>query len=489
MRYIDSLLNSITMYRLVVFGLAGLALLAVGFGYLGLVGYSGTALLLSLAIIGVVAYATDAVAAQLTGVTRNSESVYITSLILFFILLPLSTAADVVVLALGAFFAVSSKYFFVYRKRHVFNPAAFAAVVLSLMGTGAVGWWVATPILLPFVAVVGLLVVRKIRRFDTFIPFIASALVLGIGYGFAQGMSMVSTVSTMVLSWPLVFFASFMLTEPLTSPTTKRARIAYGVFVGALSALPLPIVGTRISLALALLLGNIFTLLVTNTTRYTLTFVRRIQIATSSWEFVFTSSEPLIHRAGQYMEWTLGHTRTDMRGNRRYFTIASAPRDTDVRLAVRIAEAPSSFKRALMELVPGDRIVATGVAGDFVLPETPDTKLLWVAGGIGITPFISMIRQMLKEENRRDVVLVYTARADDEFAYTEELNEARAYGVQIIRRVGRLTPDVLVAAVPDISEREVYLSGPDMMVRSMREMVRGLHVPATHIHTDYFPGL
>ncbi len=489
MRYIDSFLNSITMYRLVLYGLGGLALISIVLGYAGILPYAGTSLLLSLAIIGSVAYATDVVAATLLRVTRNSESTYITSLILFFVLLPFTSLNDAVVLALGAFFAISAKYFFVDKNRHLFNPAAFAAMVLSLMGTGAVGWWVATPVLLPLVAIVGLLVVRKIRRFDVFLSFVVVAVVLGIGYGVVQGISVFDTLSTMFLSWPLVFFASFMLTEPLTSPTTRRARIAYGALVGVLVSLPIPFIGTRIGLPLALILGNIFTWCVTNTTRYTLTLVERVQIAARSWEFVFSAMPQLTHRAGQYMEWTLGHGHPDMRGNRRYFTIASAPGDAQVRLAVRIDEKPSSYKRALIELVPGDSITATGVAGDFVLPTNTATPMLWIAGGIGITPFMSMIRHLRAREEVRDVVLIYTARSEEEFAYTQELINAHAQGVRVIQQVGRLTRDVLSETVTDLMQREIYLSGPDLMVRGLKEMVLDLKVSPSRVHTDYFPGL
>lgn len=477
------------MYRLVLYGLGALALVSVVLGYGGILPYAGTALLLSLAILGAVAYATDVVAALLMRVTRNSESTYITSLILYFVLLPFASFADALILALGAFVAISSKYFFTYKNRHVFNPAAFAAVVLSLMGTGVVGWWVATPVLLPFVAVLGLLVVRKIRRFDLVLSFISVAVVAGVGYGILQGMSVLQTLSMMILSWPLVFFASFMLTEPLTAPTTRRTRIAYGALVGLLASVPIPGIGTRIGLPLALILGNIFTVCSTNTTRYTLTLVECVRIAATSWEFVFTSSPRLTHRAGQYMEWTLGHGQVDTRGNRRYFTIASAPEDAQVRVAVRIDENSSSFKRALMVLRPGDTMVATGVAGDFVLPADATIPMVWVAGGIGITPFMSMIRHMRAQGAVRDVILIYTARSEEEFAYQDELTHAQAQGVRVVQRVGRLTDEALREYVPDLMTRDVYLSGPDLMVRGLRSMVRALGVPDSRVHTDYFPGL
>ncbi len=489
MKSIDSLLNRITMYRLVLYGLTLIAGVSVVFGYMGILAYSGTYLLLSLALILAVAFTTDAVFAQVLGITRNVESVFITSFILFFLLLPATDPATALVLGIGAFVAISSKYFFVLGKRHIFNPAAFGAVVLGLMGTGAAGWWVATPVLLPVVAVVGLLIVRKIRRFDVFVPFAATALVVGGASALGSGGNPLTTMLAMLVSWPLVFFGTIMLTEPMTAPTHFWGRVSYAMLVGVLFAIPFHVGFVYMTPALALLIGNLYVHFTTNTERITLTFLGRVQIAKSAWEFVFEPDVPFRHIAGQYLEWTVGHEKPDSRGNRRYFTVASAPDSPDVRLGVRISTPSSSFKQALMHLEIGDTITATAIAGDFTLPKDTHEPLVFIAGGIGITPFVSMLRDLALRNEARDIHVLYAASDVDEFAYQDVLREAKQRGVIVEQVTERLTNEKILSFVPDITKRSVYISGPDGMVRAMRSTVRSLGVGGGKIHTDYFPGL
>lgn len=489
MNIIDAFLNRITMYRLVTYGLTSIAALAITLGYVGVLGYSGTSLLLSCALIVSVAFVTDTSFAAISKITRNVESVFITSLILFLILLPAQTPDNAIVLAIGAFVAISSKYFFVIGKRHVFNPAAFAAVVLAFMGTGAVGWWVGTPVLLPLVAVVGLLIVRKIRRFDVFLTFMAASLLAGGVYAISTGVNPLTSTATMLISWPLIFFGTIMLTEPLTGPTSLRGRLVYAALVGVLFAVPLHIGAIYMTSALALLIGNVFARCITPGRRLILTFRERIQIAEHSWEFVFVPDAPFTHTAGQYLEWTIGHEQPDTRGNRRYFTVVSAPGGVDVRFAVRISSPSSSFKKALMALEEGDVITATGRAGDFVLPKNTTEKLLCIAGGIGVTPFVSMVRDLMQKGETRDMVLLYAARGAADFAYTELLDEAHTLGITVVRVEGTLTQERITSLVPDSVSRTVYISGPDGMVRALRATVRSLGIPEKRIHTDYFPGL
>ena len=74
---------------------------------------------------------------------------------------------------------MASKYLFTIRKKHIFNPAAFAVALTALTINQSASWWVGTPLMLPAVLLGGLLIIRKVRRFDAAIAFTASAL-LGI---------------------------------------------------------------------------------------------------------------------------------------------------------------------------------------------------------------------------------------------------------------------------------------------------------------------
>lgn len=487
MTYIDAFLNKITMYRVVLYGLVLLAVYSVVLGSVGVLSFSGIHLTLSLITILAATWATDSVCARILKIDRNVESTYITAFILFFVLMPATDPSGLVPLVLGGVLAASSKYLFVLKNRHIFNPAAFAAAALTLIGIGGVGWWVGSPFLLPVVLIVGLLVVRKIRRFDMFLAYLlaaGAAATLSALYG-QTGVQ--ESLILLVLSWPLIFLGTIMLTEPLTAPTTKIGRVVYGVCVGVLVAVPLSVGVFTVTPAIALILGNLLTVAIARPSRVVLTLVERVQIAKSAYEFVFKPDVPLRHRAGQYMEWTLGHVPSDARGNRRYFTIASAPSDSLVRLGVRISEPGSSFKRALMQLPLGSTMTATGVAGEFVLGPDTTRPLAFIAGGIGITPFISILRDLDARQETRDCVLVYAASSEDEFAYRDVLAQAEVRGVRVVCLVGSLTEERIRESIPDIASRAVYISGPDGLVRSLAKTVRGLG--AREIHRDYFPGL
>src|SRR6202040_4040466 len=98
---------------------------------------------------------------------------------------------------------------------------------------------------------------------------------------------------------------------------------------------------------LALLVGNVFSYLASPKAKYLLRLKARTQLAPDIYELRFTSDRRLRFRPGQYLEWTLGHSRPDSRGNRRYFTIASSEDEREVRIGVKCHPAASSFKRSL----------------------------------------------------------------------------------------------------------------------------------------------
>ncbi len=132
----------------------------------------------------------------------------------------------------------------------------------------------------------------------------------------------------------------------------------------------------------------------------------------------------------------------------------------------------SSFKRALAASDGRTKVVAGQVAGDFTLPADPREKLAFIAGGIGITPYRSMLKYLLDTRARRDIVLLYATRAPQEFIYGDVLAEAQAkLGMRAVYTVtdlatippnwtgarGRIDERMIAAAIPDYRERVFYL--------------------------------
>jgi ferredoxin-NADP reductase len=139
------------------------------------------------------------------------------------------------------------------------------------------------------------------------------------------------------------------------------------------------------------------------------------------------------------------------------------------------------------------------VAGDFLLPSDPNKPVLLVAGGIGITPFISQLQHDAAAGEQRDLVLVYAIRGHEEFAYADEL---KRLGIRVVLLApsepenlpegwsyagsGRLTGDVIERHVPDARQRTAFVSGPPRLVGAARSELKRLRV--RRVVTDAFSG-
>jgi ferredoxin-NADP reductase len=398
--------------------------------------------------------------------------------------------------------ASTSKYLLAFRQRHVFNPAAIAAVVMSIAVPSAFpGWWVGTPWLMPVTVVAAFVILYRTRHLSLGIVFAVVATVTVAAASAANGSDVSTALVNALGSTPVIFFAGFMLSEPLTLPPRRWQQLVEAVLVGVLFGMPLhfgPVYG---SYELALVVGNLLAFLVGQRRGIRLTFVGRKRLTPTTWELSFRPQRPVAYAAGQYMELSLPHAKADLRGQRRVFSIASAvspgaPDEPDlVRFGLKTATPSSSFKTALLGLEPGDTLRGTGVGGDFVLPGDAARPLLLVAGGIGITPFASQ----LPAAAERDVVLVYSVSSPDEIAYRDVL--ARA-GVRILlvsptdpgalpadwtyAGPGPLSEEHLELHVPDAARRHAYVSGSPRLVHEVRRTLRRSGV--RRITTDAFSG-
>ncbi|MEK7572180.1 MAG: oxidoreductase [Patescibacteria group bacterium] len=496
---IDSFLNRITMYRLVLYGLLILAAYTVFMGLSGFISFTATQLLFSGTILFITCYVTNYLLAKTVTAPTNVESSTITSLILFFILSPFSETHQIATLVLAGVIAMTSKYLLAIHKKHLFNPAAIAAVILGIMGSPQVSWWIASSVLIPLTLIVGLLIVRKIRRFTLFFSFIiTSFLVLTIS-GIAETRNLIDLWIETIISWPIIFLATIMLTEPATTPPTKKLQMIYGSLVGVFFNIPFhfgPIFSTP---ELALALGNIFSYIVSPKQKLFLTFKEKVQLANQTYEFVFQPNQKPTYHAGQYLEWTLPHAHADSRGNRRYFTVASAPTEQEIRLGVRFNTPPSSFKKDLLDLPKGKQLVAGQLGGDFTLPQDATEKLVFIAGGIGITPFRSMTKYLLDTKEKRDIVLLYANKTEEEIAYKELFGEALRIGMKTVYilsdaqadwqgKTGHIDEKMLQEEIVDYKERTYYLSGPIAMVDAYKRLLKQIGIATNKIVTDYFPG-
>lgn len=502
---IDNFLNKITMYRLVLYYLIGLFVVASFFGFFGILPYSPLALCYSVVVLIVVSWLANWIFSSVFEAPTNVESVYITAFILTLIITPVAPS-DIHALPFliwVAVLAVASKFIIAIGKKHIFNPAAFAVALSAFTLGQSASWWVGGNVpMLIFVLFGGLLVVRKMRRTDLVLCFFVSALLSVALSVLPKGDPLVS-IKMALLHAPIFFFAFVMLTEPLTTPPTRLLRFAYGVIVGLLFAPNIHLGSVYSTPELALLVGNVFAYLASPKEKYLLRFCEVVKIATDTYDYVFRSDRPAHFRPGQYLELTVGHPHPDSRGNRRYFTIASSPTESDIRFGAKFHPEGSSFKHALAALSPGDTIMAGQLSGDFTLPKNSKQKLVFVAGGIGVTPFRSMVKFLLDTNDRRTITLFYANKTVDQIAYKDVFDQAeRALGMKTVYtlddtanvprgwngRSGFITAAMIAEEVPDYRERIFYLSGPHGMVSAFEKTLGGMGVPWRNIKTDFFPG-
>lgn len=492
------------MYRLVVYELAFLLLVAFIMGFFGVFPVNPIFLVFSVAFIFSVSWIVNKIFARMFEVPSNPESTWITALILALIISPPTLWIDMQYLPLAFWasaVAIASKYILAIRKKHVFNPVAFGVAATSVVLGLSASWWIGTLPMVPFVLIGGLLIVRKIRRFDLWFAFIG-VFTVGIAfYYFGRGLDVVRSLSQALLYAPTFFFATVMLTEPMTTPPSKLLRVLYGALVGLLFLPNVNIGSFYFTPELALLVGNVFSYLVSPKYKLNLKLKRVVRLSRDVYEFAFASDRPVSFRPGQYMEWTLAHSHPDSRSVRRFFTLASSPTERELSIGVKFYEPGSTFKKAMLAMSTGKSIVASEIAGDFTLPKNKNKKLVFIAGGIGVTPFRSMIQYLLHNREARPITLLYFNKTPNDAVYSDIFERAKKeLGIKTVYSYSddgvHLSPEALSALfaqtvkreVPDFLERKFYISGPQAMVTSYKAILRGIGVKRSKIKTDYFPG-
>lgn len=218
------------------------------------------------------------------------------------------------------------------------------------------------------------------------------------------------------------------------------------------------------------------------------------RVADTIMTFSFRSERPLDYIAGQFIELTIPH-QADERGDRRWFTLSSSPTEELAAITTRISpENGSSFKRALLALKPGDPVMISAPMGDFVLPKDPGVPVVFVAGGIGVTPIRSMVKWLLDKQQPRPLQLLYGANRIEEVAFRQLFGDYSLPTDIILSQppkgwdgiTGRLSAKTILELAPDADTKLYYLSGPEPFVE---ELVLGLAeagVARSRLATDFF---
>lgn len=242
----------------------------------------------------------------------------------------------------------------------------------------------------------------------------------------------------------------------------------------------------------------------TTAQEFYLPFIKKEQVAKDAFAFYFDRTKVQFNfLPGQYVRMYLPGTDIDGRGDKRPFTLASSPLEKEhIMITTRILQ--SAFKKRLSELSVGEKIKFYGPLGGFILHEEEKNEQIFLAGGIGITPFLSMISYVDEKKLPLKITLFVSFSTVEDMIYKDKLEEI-AQGNQNIEVVytitkpneskfpwsgeaGRMSEELIRKYVKNLLEALYYIVGPPQMVSAMEELVAKMRVPTKRILIENFTG-
>ncbi len=232
---------------------------------------------------------------------------------------------------------------------------------------------------------------------------------------------------------------------------------------------------------------------------YTTSVTAKEDVARGTLAIHLKRPDGFTFKAGQAVYVTLPALKeVDGKGLVRTFSIASAPDDPDLVIATRLTD--SALKRSLASLPVGSEIEIEGPYGDLTLHDDAARPAAFLAGGLGITPFRSMIRDAAKSGRARDLTLFYSNRSAEDAAFLAELEQTAGEnsGFKLVPTMtdapdwqgerGFITREMIERHVGDIARPVFYLAGPSAMVAAMETLLKSAGVQAESIHAEEFLG-
>lgn len=213
-------------------------------------------------------------------------------------------------------------------------------------------------------------------------------------------------------------------------------------------------------------------------------------------EFQFRPEKSVFYTAGQFIELTVRHDNPDERGVRHWFTLSSSPTEPLITVTTRFfGDKSSSYKQALFSLPLGSELMMSEPMGDFVLPIQTDIPLIFVAGGIGITPFLSILRWLHSSGQTRTIKLLHAVRTEDDIIGTDVIKNTGIHTTYLVQEPaaawggerGKLTADLILGIEQPHPNTLIYMSGAEPVVEGLTKDLKHKGIKPHQIVTDYFP--
>jgi ferredoxin-NADP reductase len=229
----------------------------------------------------------------------------------------------------------------------------------------------------------------------------------------------------------------------------------------------------------------------------------RREVAERTMAFDFEKPPGFTFRAGQFLELTLvDPPENDEEGNVRAFSIASAPHEEVLTVATRVRD--TAFKRVLKNAPLGSAVQMEGPFGDLVLHNNPARPAVLLAGGIGITPFRSIVLRAAEEKLPHRIFLFYANRRPEDAPFLEELRalEPRNPNYKLVATMtelekssrpwrgetGRIDGKMLSKHVNAHGQPIYYIAGPAAMLNGLRAMLNAAGMDDDDIRAEEFSG-
>lgn len=213
--------------------------------------------------------------------------------------------------------------------------------------------------------------------------------------------------------------------------------------------------------------------------------------------FSFEPEQPFSYTAGQFIELTLTGHQEHGQTARRWFTLSSSPTEDTLTITTRVGHtAHTAFKKALNNLRIGDSVDISEPLGDFVLPKIVQTPLIFVAGGIGITPFRSILEWLSYTDEQRQIKLLYSVKTEDDIIFQDSFDRANQHATIVVEHPsaawggerGTLTAEMILGLEQPSDDTLIYISGPEPFVQATHKDLRRLGVSNQNIVVDEFQG-
>lgn len=217
----------------------------------------------------------------------------------------------------------------------------------------------------------------------------------------------------------------------------------------------------------------------------TLKFLHKKHEVGTIYSFFFENIEKIGWIAGQYLNLTMSGVPPAYAD--RIFTIASAPHEKQLMITTWITESP--FKKRLMQLKSGEVVLADQLGGDFYWEDDSREKL-YLAGGIGITPFRSMLIDRVHNQLPNHAVLLWSGKKDGR-PFIGEINDLSHHDstLTIHHYIDEhINVKKIQIAVPDFHERTIYLAGSQQFVDGLGQSLMAAGIPRSHLKYDWFDG-